>query len=248
MPEALAIKATIRHLQKEIISLQGGAAVHNSQRICTGLGSLENAFPARNFPIAAIHEFISRAPEGAAATSGFISALAARFLQSAGRCLWISTRRTIYPPALAAFGIAPERVLFIDLAHDRDVLWAIEEALKCEGIAAVIGEVNELSFTDSRRLQLAVESSRVTGFIHRRSPRREDANACVARWRIAPLGSAMEDGLPGLGHPRWHVHLQKIRNGRPGAWHLEWTGKDFRHVPLFTPSVADVAPLKQKVA
>ena len=37
------------------------------------------------------------------------------------------------------------------------MLWVIEEALKCEGLAAVIGEIKELSFTQSRRLQLAVE-------------------------------------------------------------------------------------------
>ena len=41
-------------------------------------------------------------------------------------------------------------------------MWAIEEALKCDGLAAVIGEMKELSFTNSRRLQLAVEKSHVT--------------------------------------------------------------------------------------
>jgi len=33
----------------------------------------------------------------------------------------------------------------------------MEEALKCAGLAAVIGEVREMDFKQSRRLQLAVE-------------------------------------------------------------------------------------------
>ncbi len=240
--------ATIRDLQKEIISLQGSAAAPEGERIRTGLGPLEKAFPQHTFPVAAIHEFISRERTDAAATSGFISGLLHRFLQhSDGPCLWISNRRTVYPPALKAFGFAPERVVFVDLAREKDALWAAEEALGCKGLAAVVCEIGELSFTGSRRLQLAVERSRVTGFIHRYKPRLEGTNACVSRWRITPLASAPEEGLPGVGHPRWAVHLLKIRNGRPGTWHLEWTSDGFRNVPLFTPSVS-APPLHQKVA
>ena len=63
----------------------------------------------------------------------------------------------------------------------------MEEALKCDGIAAVVGEIQELSFTVSRRLQLAVEQSRVTGFILRNNPRNLNTTACVTRWKITPL-------------------------------------------------------------
>jgi len=41
----------------------------------------------------------------------------------------------------------------------------MEEALKCESLSAVIAETPEISFTVSRRLQLAVEQNRVTSFI-----------------------------------------------------------------------------------
>lgn len=146
-----------------------------------------------------------------------------------GPCLWISTRSRVYPPALAAFGIRPEQVLFVDVTSAREALWAIEEALQCPAVAAVVGEVGDLDFTESRRLQLAVESSRVTGFIHRYRPRTA-ITAAVARWQIAPLPSAPEEGLPGLGVPRWSVQLLKVRNGRPGSWAVEWTAAGFRPV------------------
>ena len=60
-------------------------------------------------------------------------------------------QRTIFPPALKFFGIAPDKIIFIDLQKEKDILWAMEEALKCDGLAAVIGEMQELSFTASRR-------------------------------------------------------------------------------------------------
>lgn len=244
--------SAVRQLQREILSLQGLGVRSGEHRVQTGLGAIEAAFPQRTFPTAAVHEFISADGPAAAATSGFICGLLRQLTiaTSTGTCLWVGTRCSVYPPALKAFGIAPERIMFVDVANDRDALWAVEEALKCEGLAAVVGEVRELDFTASRRLQLAVERSRITGFIHRKSPRTEGTNACVARWRITPLASAPADGLPGVGHPRWHVRLQKIRNGRPGAWPLEWTGQGFRTAPLIIPSSIAITalPAHQKIA
>ena len=106
----------------------------------------------------------------------------------------------------------------------------MEEALKCTGIAAVIGDMQELSFTNSRRLQLAVEQSQVTGFVFRRNPRHLDTTACVTRWKISSLPSELKEGMPGVGFPRWNVELLKVRNGRPGKWQIECVAGSFRQV------------------
>jgi protein ImuA len=44
--------------------------------------------------------------------------------------------------------------------------------------------------------------------------------------------------MPGVGFPRWNVQLLKVRNGKPGAWQLEWEGGQFHHIPVFTPSLS----------
>lgn len=245
--------AVIQQLRQEILSPPGGAAREKRRGADTGLGLIEAAFPQSQFPLAAVHEFISVDKAGAAATAGFVCALLKHLVApaSSGPLLWVSTHKTVYPPALAFYGIAPERVVFVQARTDSEALWVIEEALKCKGLTAVVGEVRGLSFTQSRRLQLAVEGSGVTGFIHRCNPYREaETNACVTRWRIAPLPSASEDGLPGVSHPRWRVHLQKVRNGQPGVWHLEWVANRFRHIPLLASSEArpDEFSQKQKAA
>lgn len=224
----------VQALQQEILSLQGFKPASVNQRLSTGLSSIETAFPNQTFPTGAVHEFLSYAPAQAAATNGFMTGLLGQFMQHQGACLWIGKQRTIFPSALKRFGIDPERIIFVDLTREKEVLWTVEQALKCAALAAVIGELSELTFTESRRLQLAVEESQVTGFIHRYSPRRENTTACVTRWKIAPLPSELEDGLPGVGYPRWQVDLLKVRNGKPGNWQLEWNNNGFRHIAVQT--------------
>lgn len=220
----------IAQLQRDILSLQGNTLRESHRQYDTGLGPIEKAFPANKFPIAAVHEFISTGQQSATATNGFISGLLGSLVQNKGACLWISGRRTIYPPALRQFGIAPEQIIFIDVHKPKEILWVVEEALKCDSLSAVVGELTELSFTESRRLQLAVEKSKVTGFIHRFRPRTENIVACVSRWKIKPLPGELEAGMPGVGLPRWEVQLQKVRNGKPGTWQVEWANGGFRHL------------------
>ena len=229
----------ISQLQKDILPLLGFKPPSPGMAVDVGLGPVEAAFPNATFPTGAIHEFLSAGAESGAASGGFIAGLLAGLMRRGGACIWISSSRTLFPAALKVFDIEPDQIIFVDLPREKDVLWAMEESLKCEGLAAVIGEMREISFTASRRLQLAVEKSRVTGFILRPQPRNQSTVACVSRWKITPLPSELEEGMPGVGFPRWNVELLKIRNGKPGIWQIEWsTGR-------FHPIFETTSPLSQ---
>lgn len=233
----------IQWLQKEILPLQGFKKPGQFQNHITNLGPIDAAFPGNTFPLGAVHEFITTSRENAAATNSFITGVLSQVFSPASVFLWIG-KRSIFPPALKHFGIEPDRVIFIDLLKPKDVLWTIEEALKCKSVTAVIGELKELSFTESRRLQLAVEQSHVTGFIHRHNPRSEHTVACVTRWKIKPAPCVTEDGMPGVGFPRWNVQLLKVRNGKPGTWELEWSGLGFRYVDQDMSFISEVPQRK----
>jgi len=232
----------IARLQKEILPLQGLKLPAANHALQLDLGPIAEAFPNKSFPIGAIHEFISHAPEDAAATCGFIGCLTGGLMRNGGVCVWIGASRKLFPPALKGFGVDPDRIIFIDLKKDKEILWAIEEALKCEGLATVVGEIPEMNFTVSRRLQLAVEQSRVTGFIHRYRPRNINTNACISRWQITSLPSALGENIPGIGFPRWEISLLKIRNGKPGAWKMEWASDILRPIAPFMVAI----PQEQK--
>ena len=220
----------IAQLQKDILPLQGFKTLLNNTVVDAVPGPIKNAFPNASFPLGAIHEFMYAGAEDAAATVGFVAAVLASLMRSGGASIWISSSRLIFPPALKSFDIAPDKIIFIDLKKEKEILWVMEEALKCDGLSAVIGEMQELSFTASRRLQLAVEQSRVTGFILRRHSLSLNTSACLTRWKITSLPSVLSDDIPGIGFPRWNVELLKVRNGKPGTWQVEFVAGCLGHI------------------
>lgn len=226
----------ITQLQKSILPLQGFK--YSAQNASVGLGLIEKAFPNSSFPLGAIHEFICADMESAAATSGFINGILSSVMGRDGVSIWVSQSQKIFAPSLKCFGTQPDKIIFVNVPKQRDVLWCVEETLKCEGIAAVIGEINDFDFTASRRFQLAVEQSGVTGFIIRNAPRQLNTTACIARWQINPLPSISYNNMPGVSFPRWGVTLLKARNGKPGSWEIEWAGRKFSHI-------TNIAPLLQ---
>ncbi|WP_164110403.1 MULTISPECIES: ImuA family protein [Sphingobacterium] len=229
--EGTAKQEVIRQLQEKILKLEGFKP-HTGilNRIDFGLADIEYAFPFGTFPTAAVHEFISLTAIHATATNGFIANIVAKLMHAGNFCLWISTKRSLSPIGLTHFGIAPHQVIFVDIAQDKDALWVMEQALKCNALAAVVAEMEEVSFSESQRLQLAVEKSNVTGFLHRRRPRHENTLACVSRWKIRSIASRLPDDLPGVGYPTWEVSLEKVRNGRPGKWQVSWQNNRLIHL------------------
>lgn len=220
-------KNIISKLQRDILLWEGFKPPQSDNADTFGLGPVEAAFPNGVFPVGTLHELICPTPEQAAATSGFVAGLLGKLMKQRGTCLWIGSSRKLFPSSLSMFNVEPDRMVFIDLKREKDVLWAAEEALKCEGLTAVIAELQDINIAQSRRLQLAVESSKVTGFILRTDIHKAKTTTCVARWRISSIPSETEDGLPGVGFPRWQVELLKVRNGNPGIWRIEWAGRSF---------------------
>ncbi|HXD77810.1 MAG TPA: hypothetical protein VN616_08370 [Puia sp.] len=221
-------KEIMQQLQQEIL-LRQGFRPPTPAEIDVGLGLVANAFPQRIFPTGAIHELVSDGDGSAAASAAFVATLTGRLMVRGGACIWIGRDRAIFPPGLAAFGVDADKVIFIRARRDKELLWIMEEALKSEGLSAVVGEIRDVGLIASRRLQLAVEQSRVTGFLLRDSPRNRNPIATVARWRITPAASEIGE-LPGVGHCRWNVELLRVRNGQPGNWILEWQAGHFRMV------------------
>jgi protein ImuA len=215
----------IKRLQQDILHLQGFKS-KNSEENLLGLGPVEAAFPNGIFATGAIHEFVSAGSEETAATFGFVIAVLSKLMRDARPCIWICPSRSLFPLALKKFNIEPEKIIFIETATDAESLWVMEEALKCDGIAVVVGEIPRVSFSQSRRLQLAVEKSKVTGMLLRPF-KTQNIIAGVAKWHISPVPGLCPDGFPGVGFPQWQVELVKVRNGKPGCWKVAWMREGF---------------------
>ncbi len=220
----------IAQLERDILPLQGLKSLSTDNNINIGFRPIELAFPNATFPIGCTHEFLGASEEDIASTNGFVAVLLSKLMQFQGAAVWISSSRTLFPAALKGFGINPDKIIFVDLKKEKDVLYAVEESLKCNRLTAVVGEIKQISFKESRRLQLAAEQSRVTGLLVRHQPHILNTIACVSRWRITSLPSELVDGMPGVGFPRWNVEILKVRNGKPGSWKLEWSSNGLQQI------------------
>lgn len=214
-------------LKQQILHIEGFKEPSLTEQ--TSLGRINEAFPNNVFPFSALHEFFCSNKEQVAASSAFIAALLSSHPYKTGTIVWISSSFQLFPPSLKWFGIQPHQVLFLHVKKEKDIAWAVNEALKCSSLSAVVGEMPEMSLTASRRFQLAIEDAGVGCFILRANPKNLLTTA-VSRWQIQPMHSKIEDGFPGLGHPRWQVKLLKVRNGKPGTWDIEWSNGGFHYV------------------
>src|SRR5215218_1567816 len=179
-----------RSLKKQILTLEGFREPLLTEEI--SLGFINEAFPSSVFPFAALHEFYCSNQEEATASSAFITGLLSAHHRKASDIVWITSSQKIFPPALKWFGILPHQVSFLHVKKEKDILWAIQEALKCSSLSAVIGELPEINLTTSRRFQLAIEETGVGCFILRHRPKNLLTTA-VSRWHIQPLHSNIAD-------------------------------------------------------
>ena len=146
----------VNKLQKDILLWQGFKPQGIGAIDAIGLGEIEKAFPNGVFPKKAIHEFISLLPEHSAASDGFIGGLLSIPMKDGAACVWISTERKLFPVSLRLFNVDPERIIFIDVTREKNALWVMEEALKCESLAAVVAELNDLQSGYSNNLRVLV--------------------------------------------------------------------------------------------
>src|SRR5205809_118261 len=95
-----------------------------------------------------------------------------------------------YGPGLDGIGIAPERLITVAAARERDVLWAMEEALRCRAVGMVIGEIRprDIDQVATRRLALAAAAGNALGLILRTAPD-DGPSAAATRWIVGAAPS-----------------------------------------------------------
>jgi protein ImuA len=141
-----------------------------------------------------------------------------------------------YALGLPGFGLTPDRLVLGRLAHVKELLWAIEEAIACRAVAAVVAELPDdtraLDFTASRRLSLRAAAGGASVLLLRYGEDRM-ASAARLRWHVAPAPSQAPpfDALA-PGPPRWRATLERsslpqsvLRGGEDLL--LDWTENGF---------------------
>jgi protein ImuA len=198
-----------------------------------GLAALDSHLPEGGLSAAALHEIVPEIPGANAAAFGFIVAILARISANSppphgGRAKIVfvmpaygHTRHgRLSGHGLNALGLDPGRVILVETAHHKESLWALAEALHSGAPAAVVGMIDRLDLKTSQKLQLAASDCGLPLLLLRPAPTLE-ASAATTRWCVGTAEAAYDRfGL--YARPRWHLHLERCRNGRPGEWVVEY--------------------------
>lgn len=161
--------------------------------IPTGLERLDAALPGGGVPNGAMTEIYSEAPGVGALTLALRIAASALFAgrsipnrqsaidnrQLSASIIFLDAWGDFYPPAVEGFGIDPESLVVIRGVSQRDAFWAVDQCLRCSTVAAVIAPLSRLDERESRRLQLAAESSGAVGLLLRSGQPRGRSFAAV---------------------------------------------------------------------
>lgn len=180
-----------------------------------------------------------------AAALGFALRLAVRRLQTLEaspsgppRILWcwpsVFARElgTPYGHGFASLGLEPSAWLFAETARAGDALWAMEEGLRSQSLALVIGVLSEAELTPARRLSLAAAEN-LTPCLLITDPRLPAAGSTATRWRVGARASGahpFDAAAPGA--PRYAVALERCRQRpltrEPAPLLLEWSDETHR--------------------
>lgn len=204
-----------------------GSAIGDPGLLPLGLPLIDACLARGGLALGRLHR-MAGADAGGAAATGFAARILAR-LQRQGPVLWCTTADDLYPPALAALGLDPDRLVLVRPRDEKGVLAVAEEALRTRGFSAVLAEAARADLLAERRLQLACEAHGITAVLLQRQPvasraghdgiARPGASAAVTRWAVGPAPSGGTAAW--IGPARWDLALTHSRGGRPGHWIVE---------------------------
>lgn len=219
----------IEQLRQRLQALQRTAGIADGARaLPLGIGTIDAALGG-GLARGALHEIAAPSEAHLAAATGFVLGLSASSCDGRScRLLWIAEDMALgesgapYGPGLDTFGLAPERLLTVAAARPHELLWAMEEALRCRAVRAVIGEVRHgaIDMVALRRLSLAAAASGALALLLRGAPSSE-ASTAATRWIVGAAPST-------AASPRFAAHLVRNRRGPLGSWILEWSDSDER--------------------
>ncbi|MGE3148959.1 MAG: ImuA family protein [Pseudorhodoplanes sp.] len=256
MPPQAAI---LENLRRTVGEIQGLEEISQAEQpLGLGVPDLDRALGS-GLPRGTLHDLVPAAAVHLGATLGFGLALAIRASGGprARPVLWLQTdfarleAGALYGPGFAAFGLPMQRLIVLRAPRAADLLWAMEEALRCRALGAVVAELTHDSadLTATRRLSLAAREGGGFGLLLHHHPCLA-LTAAATRFEIASLPGP-SDAHGGLSPTTFTLRLVKNRRGPCGRWTIIWDHHAGTFLPAFPFDLAAAAfdrPDRAKIA
>ena len=179
------LRSRLRQMERAGTRPDGPSALSS-----TGIAALDALLPAGIFRAGMIVEWIV-AGEGSGAARLALP-MACESLQNGGVLVVIDERREFYPPAAVRLGLDLDRTIVVRPRNHQETIWALEQALRCPGVAATLSWIEQLPDRLFRRLQLAAEHGARLGLLMRPAEAVQAPSWADLRWLVQPVRSGEE--------------------------------------------------------
>lgn len=223
---------TLRRLRRAVAEIEGQAndlGVASRAALAFGVPAIDRLL-GDGLASASLHEVMPENIGDSGAATGFAVALAATAPDTGRDMLWIQTEfgalemGGLYGAGVDLFGAASRRLIVLKVRKPIDVLWAMEEALKCPALRCVVAELPDGGASadrmETQRLTLAAREGGGFGFLLRHRPSRLTTVA-ETRWQVRAAPS-VRDRFGGLGKTAFTLSLTKNRRGPTDRWTIAW--------------------------
>ena len=156
----------------------------------TGFAALDSILPGGGWRSGTIIELMP-AEVGIGELRLLIPALA-RITQSERYAAMISPPYIPFAPALAQHGVLLSHLLIVKATTPEDILWSFEQILRCKSFGAAVAWPTQVKDREIRRLQLAAEAGRNTGFLYRPPAAALEASPAAVRMKLRACGDELE--------------------------------------------------------
>lgn len=205
----------VEHLRDRLEAARRAQCGKAEEVVSSGHEPLDGLLPGHGFRRGTLVEWLT---PGLGSGAGSLALAAAReACRQGGPLVVVDRAGQFYPPSARAAGLDLRQLILLRPRHVHDELWALNQALRCRGVGAVLCWTGPLHQRALRRCQLAVEQAATLGLLVR--PLQAAAEPCWAEVRLAvePLPT-VEAAAPSTNITRRvRVELLRSRTGGSGA-------------------------------
>lgn len=176
------------------------------ETVSSGCQPLDQLLPQCGFQRGSLIEWIAG---GTGSGASLLALLAARAACCRGGTLVLVDRgQRLYPPAAKACQLDLRNTIVVHPATEKDECWAIEQALRCPDVSAVVAWPERLTSHAFRRLQLAAEHGGSLGLLVRPATTCRESSWASVRMLVTPRASS-----PHAGRQGWRLGIELLRCG-----------------------------------
>lgn len=200
----------VETLRRQIARLERPRPQGGATPISSGCGPLDRLLPAGGFRPGTLVEWLAAGEGSGAATLAL--AAARRACREGGALVVLDRRREFHPPAAVRLGVEPESLIVVQAGSEADHRWALDQSLRCPGVAAVLAWPEKLNGRTFRRLQLAAEEGGGLGLLIRPLAARQEPSWADVRLLVEPLPAEPSPGCK----RRLRIHLLRCHGAASG--------------------------------